>query len=155
MREELKKIGNKERHRYSGTFAKYGYKYADRQRNHAKPTMILKNIKLIDSDNKEILVADHLWFNLTSGFKKLGILKVGEKVFFNGRVTNYHKGYYLDGISIDYKLERPTKIELDESLNHLSERKYFPDEDWKICNVIYDMYSEDYIKRDIPKPYLG
>ncbi|WP_300559501.1 hypothetical protein [Companilactobacillus sp.] len=126
MRKELAKIGSNQRHQYSGIFVKYGFKYADRQKIHAKPTMILKDIRSLDQDNAEIMVAGHLWFNLTSGFKKLGILKTGEQLVFYGRVAQYQKGYYLNDISIDYKLERPTKIKLVHQLIESNQRKFFP-----------------------------
>lgn len=152
MRTELKRIGKTQRHRYSGIFENYGFKYADRQKVHAKPTMVLKDIKLV-TDDQEILVADHLWFNVTLGFKRLGILVKGEKLYFDGRVTHYEKGYYLDGISVDYKLERPTKILLPEPTLEQSSRTYFPDENWKMCQKIYALNRNYYIDKGISKPY--
>jgi len=153
MRAKLKNIGSNQRHRYSGKFVKYGFKYDDRSKAHAKPTLILKDITLID-DEREVLMADHLWLNLTAGFKKLGVLCEGEIVSFNCRVAQYKKGYYKTSKKVDYKLQFPTKVVLSQPLIDLSQRKSWPDNNWEICNNIYKMYEEDYLKRGIGKPYL-
>lgn len=153
MRTKLKELGSEKRYRYTGKFAKYGFKYSDWGKIHAKPTMILKDIKLIDENNEETLVADHIWLNLTIGFKKLGILVEGEIVSFNGRVTTYKKGYYLGNKKVDYKLERPSKVDLEKSLIDSAQRELWPEVNWKICNDIFEMYSEDYLRRGIVKPY--
>jgi len=152
MRAKLKSIGSNQRHKYSGKFVKYGFKYDDRRKEHAKPTLILKDITLIDEE-KEELIADHLWLNLTVGFKKLGVLCKDEIVSFNGRVAPYKKGYYTSSQKVDYKLRFPTKVALLEPMIDLSQRKLWPDNNWEICNDIYEMYEEDYLKRDIGKPY--
>ncbi|WP_048704813.1 hypothetical protein [Companilactobacillus ginsenosidimutans] len=151
MRSLLKSIGSDERHRYSGRFIKYGFKYDDRNKRHAKPTMILKDIRLFDENVEGHIVAEHLWLNLTLGFKELGILEENDIVCFNGRVASYEKGYYLDKITVDYKLERPTKIEL-VSLEDNTQRKQWEGKDWEICNKIWGMYSY-YNEKGIHQPY--
>ncbi|GEO63506.1 hypothetical protein [Companilactobacillus nantensis] len=153
MRTKLKELGSEQRYRYTGKFVKYGFRYSDWGKIHAKPTMILKDIKLLDENGVEIAVADYLWLNLTVGFKKLGILIEDEIVSFNGRVATYQKGYYLHGKKVDYKLERPSKVVLTKSLIDDLQRKVWPELNWQVCNDIYDMYAEDYLKRGIAKPY--
>jgi len=74
-------------------------------------------------------------------------------VSFNGRVAPYKKGYYTSSQKVDYKLRFPTKVALLEPMIDLSQRKLWPDNNWEICNEIYEMYEEDYLKRDIGKPY--
>ena len=59
-------------HKFSGRFIKYGFKYNDFQKKYASPTILLGNIKLITGD-ETLDLTDHLWFNLTKGFKKLGV----------------------------------------------------------------------------------
>ena len=59
------------------------------------------------------MVADHIWFTDTLGFRKLGELKEGDVVRFNARVRPYYKGYLGDGSEfreLDYKLSYPTRI---------------------------------------------
>lgn len=153
MRKELEEIGFDKRHRFSGIFSRYGFKYSDRNKRYAKPTMVLKDIKIIDNEGNEVPITDHLWFNLTKGFMDLGILQENEKVYFDGRVTNYQKGYYSDGVSNDYKLERPTKVVLDKPLIDESKREHFSKENWEICNRIYYLRWDYYVANQIPKPY--
>lgn len=106
MRTKLADLGNSQRHTFTGVFKKYGYK---RYRNHYSPTLVLNNIQYNGS-----IVTDHLWFNLTKQFQKLGLLYEGDKIQFNARVNKYEKGYYLER-ELDYDLSYPTKIQLIES----------------------------------------
>lgn len=119
MRTELKKITNQERHRFIGTVSKFGFKagwYAPEQ------TILLTNIKLYDEDK---IITDHLWFTMGKQFSQLN-LKEGDIISFEARVGKYRKGYYgnIDYFfekngyfppraTIEYKLERPTKIKLE------------------------------------------
>ncbi len=74
------------------------------------PTILLKNVKVTDTNE---LVTGHLWF---SKGKSWSICTPGSKVTFYARVTPYEKGYrghredVYSPTSIDYKLERPTKV---------------------------------------------
>ena len=112
MRKELKAIGKQERHTFSGVFVREGLKSA--YRGLPLPTVLLKDIKLKDSDK---IITDHLWFNKTKGFDALN-LKEGDVVQFDARVDSYTKGYqgYREDVcsytEIDYKLSYPTKIKL-------------------------------------------
>lgn len=110
MREELKELGNAERHTFTATFERYGtrsgYKGPVR-------TVLLRNVKLGDKT-----LCDHLWFNLTKGFEECNLSK-GDVVQFDRRVTTYEKGYkgrkadFLPHtVEIDYKIERPTKVKV-------------------------------------------
>lgn len=80
MRKDLEKIENV-RDRFSGTFEKTGTK----KNYHGFPvlTVLLKDIK----DKSNTIISDHLWFNNTKGFEKLGTLNNGDVVFFDARVT--------------------------------------------------------------------
>lgn len=115
MREKLKAIGSDDRHVFTATFErtgwKSGYKY-DLQ------TVLLSNVMLGDKK-----ITDHLWFNYTKGFKEAG-LKPGCKVEFHARVAKYEKGYkgwrddvWDKPIETDYKLSFPTKIKVIEFPN--------------------------------------
>lgn len=108
MRTDLRDLGAESRLTFTGTFERTGIK-----RGYKGPleTVLLLNVK--DEEGNE--VADHLWFNLTAGFARLG-LKQGDVVQFNGRVEAYEKGYFgrredvYAPWSIDYKISRPTRI---------------------------------------------
>ena len=109
MRDKLRKIGSKERHRFTGTFIRTGWKSG--YMSDGIETVLLQNIK----DESEKIVADHLWFNMTQGFYCAN-LSAGDIVQFDARVEPYTKGYmgYRDdvycSIEEDYKLSRPTKV---------------------------------------------
>lgn len=116
MRAQLAKLGSDSRFTFRGQFARYGYKRAtDRQGNeHYTPTLLLTNLQVQD-DNRFTLVTDHLWFNLTKGFQKLGLLKPDDIVQLNGRVNDYYKGYFTSPKQRDIKLSYPSKIKLVNS----------------------------------------
>ena len=110
MRKDLEKIENI-RDRFSGIFEKFGTK----KNYHGYPveTILLKDIK----DKSDKIVTDHLWFNKTKGFEKLGALNNGDVIFFDARVTPYVKGYVnyrecVDERQVDYRLSHPTKFQL-------------------------------------------
>lgn len=155
IRINLKEKGGNDRFCFSAKFEKYGFKYTDRSKTHAQPTLLLKDVM----DEERNLLTDHLWFNLTKGFKTLGILHVGDVLRFNGRVKSYQKGYqgHQPGISrtltIDYKIDRPTKVQLKDCCNDQKIHQTFLGENWQVCNQIYDMYQADYQSRGIPVPY--
>ena len=94
---------------FSGIVERYGTKSSY---GHPKPTLLLKDIK----DGGGMIVTEHLWFNLTQGFAKLG-LQPGDAVKFDARVKPYIKGYrgyrddvYDKPIEEDYKLSHPTNL---------------------------------------------
>lgn len=149
-RKNLQKIGSTKRHRFRGTFEKYGFKYSDYRKQYAKPTLLLTEIYLINK-NEIVLVSDHIWLNLTLGFNRLGILTKGEIIAFDGRVATYQKGYYLQGYSNDYKISYPSKVVLEKSI--LTEHEKFPEKNHEICNMIYNLYQDDYLSRSISRPY--
>ena len=108
MRKELEKI-EEVRATFTGTFSRKGFKNGYKC---PEPTLLLLDVK--DLDGKYI--TDHLWFNYTKGFQKLGELKEGDIIQFDARSKAYEKGYkgYRDDvycpIELDYKLSYPTKI---------------------------------------------
>ena len=108
MRKALEEIEDI-RGTFVGTFVRKGSKNGYKG---PEPTLLLKDVK--DLSGKYI--TDHLWFNYTKGFQKLGELKEGDVVQFDARSKAYekgYKGYRIDvycPIELDYKLSHPTKI---------------------------------------------
>jgi len=108
MRKELKKI-EEQRELFRGIFSKYGLK--TNYRGPSTDTVLLVEIR----DGNGAFICDHLWFNLTKGFEKLGTLRQGDIIQFEARVKKYKKGYVnrragIDDSKVDYKLSHPTKI---------------------------------------------
>lgn len=109
MRRGLKRIGSDERHRFRGTFVRFGKKngYMGEE-----DTILLSDIRRTDNGAS---ICDHLWFNVTKGFQ-LCVPKEGDILEFDARVAMYTKGYFghredvYVPIEKDYKLSRPTKI---------------------------------------------
>ena len=102
MRKELSKMED-ERGSFIGTFKRYGTK--TNYKGFPEKTILLVNIK--SSSGK--VVSDHLWFNFTKQFEKLGDLKDGDIVRFDARVKPYVKGYVnfreeIDHRELDYKV---------------------------------------------------
>lgn len=104
MREELEVIDG-ERMSFTGTIGRYGGKGG------GKYTILMTDVRHVDGRQ----ATDHVWFNLTKGFKDLR-LDPGERVRFDARVKPYTKGYKgrkkaIDRpVSDDYKLSHPTQI---------------------------------------------
>lgn len=109
MRQKLAKLGGQQRFTFRGEFERYGYKRYD---NHYSPTLLLTDIEVLNENDEYQSVTDHLWFNLTKGFQKLGFLKEHDRVQFNGRVDDYYKGYFTSPKQHDLKLSYPSKISL-------------------------------------------
>lgn len=108
MRKELKIIGSRDRHVFTATFIRFGFR--DGYKGPVK-TILLQDVLL---DGK--IVTDHLWFDLTKGFESADLLP-GDVVEFCARVSIYEKGYkgyrndvFDRPIEKDYRLSRPTKI---------------------------------------------
>lgn len=118
-RHALQQIGNSDRHRFIGTFVRYGTKRG--WEGAIEETVLLKNIRLADGGRQ---VADHLWLNRTGGWDDCELpegqtdFQGGEQVEFTARVAEYEKGYQgrraeENGEAWsgrDWKLERPTKF---------------------------------------------
>ncbi|MHA4812220.1 hypothetical protein ACX0G9_29260 [Flavitalea flava] len=109
MRTELKKT-EMERGVFRGVFSKYGKK--TNFRGPSTETILLTEIR----NSEGLFICDHLWFNLTKGFGKLGHLREGEILQFEARVKSYKKGYInksagINESTLDYKLSHPTKME--------------------------------------------
>ena len=108
MRKQLKTL-DEQRGLFRGTFKKYGL--ASGYKGASTETILL--VSICDGNGK--IISDHLWFNMTKGFEKLGTLKEGDMIQFEARVRKYRKGYInrragIDQSSFDYKLSHPTKI---------------------------------------------
>lgn len=113
MRKILGELGSKERHTFQANFGKYGYKrYHDMSCGDLySPTMVVRNVEIVDDPEHPKMITDHLWLNLTKGFAQLGLLKEGDRLQFNGRVSEYSKGF-INKDKKDYELTYPTKIKL-------------------------------------------
>ncbi|MYM17833.1 hypothetical protein GTH50_06295 [Lactobacillus gasseri] len=113
MRRILNSIGSEERHTFQANFGKYGYKrYHDPIRGELySPTMVVRNLEMVDDPENPQLISDHLWLNLTKGFKDLGLLKEGDRIQFNGRVSEYSK-CFIKKDKKDYELTYPSKAQL-------------------------------------------
>lgn len=103
MRTALRALGNQERHQFQGTFLRTGYKHSW---NHYQPTILLGNLQ----DEMHRKIADHLWFNYTLGFLRLGELRAGDQLRFFARVGQYEKGPRHDRHT-DYRLLRPSRVQ--------------------------------------------
>ena len=108
MRKELKMIGSKDRHIFTAIFIRFGFR--DGYKGSVE-TILLQDVLL----NGKV-VTDHLWFDLTKGFKSAD-LSPGDVVEFCAGVSVYEKGYkgyrndvFDRPIEKDYRLSRPTKI---------------------------------------------
>lgn len=140
---KLKDIGANERHKFKGTFERTGFKNSYKTYS---PTILLTNIFLDDSNE---LVTKHLWFNYGKQFLKLGVLKKGEKISFNARVSTYTKGRFGD-IKHDYKLERPTKINKVNGINNGD----MPLDNKAVIGYIMEDNKQFYLKNNRPyDPY--
>lgn len=109
------------RSRYRGTFDRYGLKSA--YKGLPPVTLCLTDVKAVPSEKP---ITDHLWFNETRGFQRLGPLRPGDIVAFDGRVTPYEKGYVssrdeVDLRETDYRLSHPTRVTL---LSRAAEHSY-------------------------------
>lgn len=108
MRKELKQIGSEERQLFTATFERFGIK-----NGYVGPTQTVLLVNIMDASGK--ILTDHLWFNMTKGFRNLNLQK-GDRVSFMGRVKKYEKGYFgrREDVyvphSVDYKISRPTKV---------------------------------------------
>lgn len=113
MRKILGELGSEERHTFQANFGKYGYKrYHDLTRGDLySPTMVVRNVEIVDDPEHPKMITDHLWLNLTKGFAQLGLLKEGDRLQFNGRVSEYSKGF-INKDKKDYELTYPTQIKL-------------------------------------------
>lgn len=113
MRKKLSNLSDDKRYTFKGTFERLGTKPSY---NSPFPdtTVLLKDIRLFKSGEK---LTDHLWFNYTRGFQKLGHLVKGDVIKFNGRVSGYLKDDLLGGDDFDLKISFPTKLEIIEKHN--------------------------------------
>lgn len=93
---------------YTGEFVRTGIKHGYMG---YVVTVLLKDVR----DESGKIVTDHLWFNMTKGFKQANLL-AGDIVEFRGRVERYVKGYMGCRYDVcklleeDYKLSFPTKV---------------------------------------------
>ena len=107
-RSKLAKVGKQERHTFTATFDRVGYKRAFRGDD--VKTLLLQDVRL---DGQ--LVTDHMWFTCGVTWARLD-LHAGDQVQFDARVGTYEKRYkgYRDDVCApvtkDFRLERPTHV---------------------------------------------
>lgn len=150
MRKNFQAVGSEHRHTFTATFERTGYKTTElRSKTYYQPTILVSNVM----DQASNLLTDHLWFNYTLGFQKLGHLEKGDRLQFDGRISTYTKGYlgrdtFLSEkhpVATDYKIERPTKIKL---LNASEPRVPLPKENWDLVQLIMKENEAFYKARD-------
>lgn len=97
----LAKIGENHRCCFTGAYKRFGRK------KNGQLTILLTDIQY-----HHHLVTNHLWFNATKGFKRLGKLQVNDLIEFKARIHKYSKGYLPKNFvpRYDYGLCYPTKI---------------------------------------------
>lgn len=109
MRKNLKAVNGK-RMRFTAEVERFGTK--PNWHGFPETTILLRDVRFA-ADGK--IACDHLWFkqgNWATG------LDVGTRFAFDARVDSYAKGYQgrkaeelgLSSYSVDYHLERPTKV---------------------------------------------
>lgn len=154
-RKKLGKIGNEERHHFTGIIERTGYKNGYKS---FEPTLLLLKIR----DESGHIITDHLWFNYTKGFLKLGTLKQGDVVEFDARVGEYikgYKGYNLERqmeqpLQADYKLQYPTKIKMKHPVDKEERGDWSTWDKRKILEQIVEDNKDYYIARDGSVPKL-
>lgn len=97
-------------------FAAVVERFGSKRNWHGFPetTILLKDVRFLKTGK---LACDHLWFK--HGKWALGLLE-GHKFAFDARVDSYIKGYQggkaerlgVASYSVDYHLERPSKVEI-------------------------------------------
>lgn len=112
LRKKLSAIeGN--RKTFIGTFSRFGLKPGWKGRQ--EETVLILDVR--DADSGDVM-CDHLWLNLTEGFRTLHLTE-GDRITFAARVKPYVKGYQGSRaertgeawVSLDWKLSHPTRIE--------------------------------------------
>lgn len=152
MRKILGDLGSEERHTFQADFGKYGYKrYHDDSRGDLySATMLVRNVEIVDDPARPRMMTDHLWLNLTKGFSDLGLLKQGDRIQFNGRVSQYTKGF-INKDKVDYELTYPSKVKL---LNK-REVQPLPTDHQVIIGMIMNLNYKFYANRRRPLvPYF-
>lgn len=93
---------------FRGTFTGKYVRHGSKKGNASKITILLKDIY------NDTVNVDHVWFNRTGGFMKLGHLKSGDIIQFDARVKKYIKGSGKRNIPVitDYKFNYPTNVKL-------------------------------------------
>jgi len=115
MRTELKKMNGK-RLRFNARVERFGMKNGWGGR--IETTILLRDVRFEDTNK---LATDHLWFTFGAWAKGIS---TGAAISFDARVDVYIKGYFggkadklgLSSCEIDYKLTRPTKVVIQQSL---------------------------------------
>lgn len=147
MRKELKIIGSRERHVFTATFIRFGFR--DGYKGPVK-TILLQDVLLDDK-----IVTDHLWFDLTKGFESADLLP-GDVVEFCARVSIYEKGYkgYRNDV-FDIKQERSYNNDL---VGIFERYKDIADGDMEVAmNFIKEAYpfneeTESFIRKKFNMP---
>jgi hypothetical protein len=105
-RQELASLEG-QRYSFYGLFEKFSGK------GKGKTTLLVTNIVLVGETE---ILTDHIWFNLTKGFKKAKLI-VGDVIRFDATVLSYSKGLYKRQ---DLKLKYPTNIFIEYNIYNAS-----------------------------------
>lgn len=107
MRKKLQQLGNNERYKFRGTVERKGKRFYN---VHEIPTIMLKDVYLIDKDGNETYMTDHLWLDLGKSLQKINPVQ-NDIIEFYGRVKQYEKyNRLLEIKEYDYKISYPTKF---------------------------------------------
>lgn len=110
MARESLRVLNGQRERFQARVERFGTKTA--YRGPDQRTVLLRDVALRDTAE---VVTEHVWFTVGKWSERL---KEGDVIAFDARVGEYIKGYrgrredVYSPISIDYRLQRPTKVVL-------------------------------------------
>lgn len=101
MRKQLGKLDG-QRIKLTAVIDRFGTK----RNYHGFPenTVCFKNVQDLDGN----LLTDHIWFTVGKRIANL-ILREGERIMFEARVSGYVKGYYND--QFDYKLNNISRLQ--------------------------------------------
>ncbi|MCT2909077.1 hypothetical protein EFT87_10460 [Schleiferilactobacillus harbinensis] len=109
MRDNLQAMGAEQRHTFTATFERTGYKTTDvRYATYYQPTLLVNDV----TDEQGKVLTDHLWFNYTLGFQKLGHWKrvIGCNLMAESRlIPRGIKGGMLNSVP-SIRLRRITRL---------------------------------------------
>lgn len=108
MRTALQKLGERDRHPFTATVQRFGWKRG--YQGHDRRTVCVTDVKM-DGD-RPFHVTSHLWFVVGKQMERMN-LKPGDRIRFFARVKQYEKGYKGNRWDVPDK-----PIETDYCLSH-------------------------------------
>lgn len=144
MRKLLKQdyaAGNEDKF-FIAKYSKAGYRHTGGK---LTPTICLYAI----TDEEGNAIADHMWFNYSSNFRKLGELQYGDIVTFKAKTTKYLKGHGQNAAKHDFKLTPPKQISVEK------QGPYIPLPESKDLMIGYVLIKNHIKLRHPKKNYVG